>query len=113
MTFHILNNEIIILPGYFLIFYRNLSEQVENESTQGVKFLIREMRPHGFIQVIQISAGIAEPNIVTEGNHILPFIIKLILNVADDFLQDVFHCYNTECSAVLVENYCDMGFFLL
>ena len=36
MTFHVLNYEIIIIPGRFFVLNRNFSKQIENKTTTPV-----------------------------------------------------------------------------
>ena len=103
MAFHVLNDEIIVLPGHLFELDGNPAEHVEYESSKGVEILARKRSPDGFVQVVHQNAGIANPDVVSHGKYVFPLVVELVLYVAYNLLDYVLHADYSAYAAVFID----------
>ncbi len=83
-------------------FFGLTAQKTEDKAADRVKVLMRQGQAQMFVQVVNAHAGIHAVHARLQRLQERLFLIVLILNVPDQFFQQVFHRHQTRRAAVFI-----------
>ena len=96
-----------------LIEFRDLSLLVDEESSEGIEVITFEFEIEGLVEGIEGGSCGDGIGMVVEGADFIGFGVEFVLDVTDDFFEDVFHGDESGEATVFIDDDGHMDFILL